>query len=253
MNGLNETIYRKSFAFTHLCCCSVTQSCSILCDALEQHTRLSCPSLSPRVCSNSWVSDTFQPSHPLSSPSPPAFNLSKHRGLFQCLSSSHQVSKVLEELQSWASGSVLPMNIQGWFLLGLTGLISLLCPRDSQESSLVPQFESISSSALRLLYGPAFHLYMTTGETIVLTIQTFVDKIMSLLFNTLSRFVIAFLPRSKHLLISWLQSLFGAQEKPFNTQLLFPFSKKSRFHMAPVEILISGCSYSSQATIRKQL
>jgi len=200
-----------------------------------------------------WVSDTFQPSHPLSSPSPPAFNLSKHRGLFQCLSSSHQVSKVLEELQSWASGSVLPMNIQGWFLLGLTGLISLLCPRDSQESSLVPQFESISSSALRLLYGPAFHLYMTTGETIVLTIQTFVDKIMSLLFNTLSRFVIAFLPRSKHLLISWLQSLFGAQEKPFNTQLLFPFSKKSRFHMAPVEILISGCSYSSQATIRKQL
>ena len=50
------------------------------------------------------------------------------------------------------------------------------------------------------------HLYMTTGQTIALTILTFVDKIMSLLLNSLSRFVIAFLPRSKHLLISWLQS-----------------------------------------------
>ena len=49
------------------------------------------------------------------------------------------------------------------------------------------------------------HLYMTAGKTIALTIQTFVSKIMSLLFNTLSRFIIAFLPRSKRLLISWLQ------------------------------------------------
>ena len=52
-----------------------------------------------------------------------------------------------------------------------------------------------------------FHPYMTTGKTIALTIQAFVGKVMSLLFNTLSRFVIAFLPRIKHLLISWLQSL----------------------------------------------
>ena len=51
------------------------------------------------------------------------------------------------------------------------------------------------------------HPYMTTGKTIALTIQAFVSKVMSLLFNTLSRFVIAFLPRIKHLLISWLQSL----------------------------------------------
>ena len=51
------------------------------------------------------------------------------------------------------------------------------------------------------------HPYMTTGKTIALTIWTFVSKVMSLLFNMLSRFVIAFLPRSKHLLISWLQSL----------------------------------------------
>ena len=51
------------------------------------------------------------------------------------------------------------------------------------------------------------YLYMTTGKTIALTIQTFVIKVMSLLFNMLSMFVIAFLPRNKHLLISWLQSL----------------------------------------------
>ena len=62
-----------------------------------------------------WVGDAIQPSHPVLSPSPPAFNHSQHQGLFKWVSSS--VS---------ASASVLPMNIQGWFPLGLTGLISLL-------------------------------------------------------------------------------------------------------------------------------
>ena len=59
---------------------------------------------------------------------------------------------------------------------------------------------------LRLLYGPVSHSYMTTGKPIDLTIWTYVSKVISLLFNMLSRFVIAFLPRGKHLLISWLQS-----------------------------------------------
>ena len=59
---------------------------------------------------------------------------------------------------------------------------------------------------LSLPYGSALTFYVTTGKTIALTIQTFVGKVMPLLFNTLSRFVIAFLPRSKHLLISWLKS-----------------------------------------------
>ena len=111
------------------------------------------------------------------------------------------------------SASVIPMNIQHWFPLGLTGLISLLS-RDSQESSPAPQFESINSSVLSLLYVQLSHPYI--GKIIAWTMQTFVGKVMSLLFNTLSRFVIAFLPRSKHLLISWLQSLssviFGTQE-----------------------------------------
>ena len=114
-----------------------------------------------------------------------------------------------------ASASVLPMNIQDWFPFKLTGLISC-SPRDSQESSPTPQFKSISSLALSLLYGSASHPYMTTGKNIALTIWTFVGKVMSMLFNTLSRYVIAFLPRSEHLLILWLQSpsavIFGAQE-----------------------------------------
>ena len=77
-----------------------------------------------------------------------------------------------------------------------------------QESSLAPQFKSISSSALSFLYGPtltSIHEWMI-GKTIALTIQTFVCKEMSLPFNILSRFVIVFLPKSKCLLISWLQS-----------------------------------------------
>ena len=69
-----------------------------------------------------WVGDAIQPSHPLSFPSPPAISPSQHHGLFHWVSSSHQVAKVLEfQLQP----SVLPMNIQDWFPLGLTSLISL--------------------------------------------------------------------------------------------------------------------------------
>ena len=96
------------------------------------------------------------------------------------------------------------MNIQGWSLLGLTGLISL----QSRDSSRV-----FSSTTIRKhqFFGtqPSLylsHLNMTTGKTIALTMWTFVCKVISLLFNKPSRFIIAFLPRSKHLFISWLQS-----------------------------------------------
>ena len=73
-------------------------------------------------------------------------------------------------------------------------------------SSPTPQFKSISSSVFNFLYSSTLTSYMTTGKTIALTRQTFVGKVTSLLFNMLSRLVITFLPRSKHLLISWLQS-----------------------------------------------
>ena len=82
----------------------------------------------------------------------------------------------------------------------------ICCPRDSQKSSPAPQFEGINSLCSAFSTVQLSQPCVTTGKTIALTIQTFVGRVMSLLFNTLSRFVIAFLLRSNHLLISWLQS-----------------------------------------------
>ena len=104
-----------------------------------------------------------------------------------------------------ASASVLPMNIQDWFSLGLTGLISLQSKRLSRVFFNTTGQKSINSSAFSFIVQLS-HPYMTTGKTTVLTRQTSVGKVMSLLLNMLSRLVIAFLPRSKHLLISQLQS-----------------------------------------------
>ena len=87
---------------------------------------------------------------------------------------------------------------------GLVG--SPYCPRDSQESSPTPQFKSINSSVLSFLYGPTLTSIHDYWKNHSLTRQTFVGKVMSLLFNILSRLVITFLPRSKRLLISCLQS-----------------------------------------------
>ena len=78
-------------------------------------------------------------------------------------------------------------------------------PKDSQESS-TPQFKSINSLALSLLQVQLSHPYMSTGKTIALTRWTLVGKVTSLLLNILSRLLITFLPRSRRLLISWLQS-----------------------------------------------
>ena len=96
------------------------------------------------------VGDTIQPFHPLSSPSPPAFNLSQHQGLFQWVSSSHQVAKVLEfQLQHQSFQWIFRTD----FLQD--GLIGSPCsPRNSQESSPTPQLKSINSSALSFLYSP---------------------------------------------------------------------------------------------------
>ena len=93
------------------------------------------------------VGDAIQSPHPLSSLSPPAFNISQHQGLFKWVRGGQSIG-------ASAPASVLPMNIQGWFPLGLTSLISLWS-RDSQESSPAPQFESINFSSLSLLYGSA--------------------------------------------------------------------------------------------------
>ena len=104
-----------------------------------------------------------------------------------------------------ASASILPVNIWGWFPLRLTGLISLLS-KGLSRSSPASQFKSINSSAFSLFYGPALTSIHDFWKNHTLTIRTFVGKVMSVLFNVLSRFVIDFLLRSKRLLISWLQS-----------------------------------------------
>ena len=97
-----------------------------------------------------WIGDAIQPSHPQSFPSPPAFNLSQHQGLFQRVRSSHQVAKVLEfQLQHQSFQWIFRTD---FIKDGLVG--SPCSSRDSQESSLTPQFKSINSSALSLLYGP---------------------------------------------------------------------------------------------------
>ena len=111
------------------------------------------------------------------------------------------MAKVLE-LQLLAS--VLPVSIQSWFHLRLTSLISLQS-RDSQESFPAPQFESINSSALSLVYGPTLTSVHDYWKKHSFGYMDFVSQVTFLLFNMLSRFVIAFLPRSKRLLISWPQ------------------------------------------------
>ena len=98
-------------------------------------------------------------------------------------------------LQSFPASGSFPMSIQGWFPLELT-VWSPFSPRDSQESSPAPQFKTINSLVLSLLYGPTLTSIHDYWKTIALTMWTFVGKVISLLFTLLSRFVMFFLPRS---------------------------------------------------------
>ena len=157
-------------------------------------------------------------SHPLPLPLSPKVRYT-HLCLFCCLayrvviaifSRSFQMSQLFasggQSTGVSASTSVLPMNTQDWSPLRWTGWISL---QSKGLSSLLQHHSSKAS----IFWCSAFfivqlsHPHRTTGKTIALTRRTFVGKVMSLLFNMLSRLVITFLPRSKRLLISWLQSL----------------------------------------------
>ena len=193
---------------------SVAQSCPTLCNPMDCSTpgfpvHHQLPELAQTHVHQ--VGDDIQPSHPLSSPSP-ALNLSQHQGLFKWVSSSHQVAKVLE----FQCLSISPSN-------EYSGLISFrvdwLDPF-SVQGTLKSLLQHHSSNASILWHSAFFmvqllHPYMTTGKTIALTRWTFVGKVMSLLFNMLSRLVVTFLPRSKHLLISWLQSPSAVILEPF--------------------------------------
>ena len=168
-----------------------------------QHARPPCPSPTPRVYSNSCPLTRWH--HPTISYSVVPFSClqsfpaSGSSPMSQLFASGGQSTGVS------ASTSVLPMNIQYWF--PYHGLVGSPCsPLDFKS---LPQHHSSKALILRHL---AFfivqlsHPYRTTGKTIALTRGTFVGKVMSLLFNILSRLVITFLLRSKHLFISWLQS-----------------------------------------------
>ena len=148
------------------------------------------------------VRDAIQPFYPLSSPSPPAPNPSQYQGLFQWIHSSHEVAKVLEfqlQHQSFHEHPGLISFRMDWLdLLAIQGTLKSLLQHHSSKASI---FQCSAFFTVQLS-----HPYMTTGRTIALTRWTFVGKVMSLLFNMLSRLVITFLPKSKLLLISWLQS-----------------------------------------------
>ena len=151
-----------------------------------------------------WMGDAIQPSHPPSSPSPPTFTLSQHQ-----VFSNESVLCIRwpKFTGASASTSVLPMNAQDSFPLGWTSWISL------QSKGLSRVFSNTTVQKHQILRHSAFlmvwlaHPYMTTRKTTALTIWTSVGKVTSLLFSMLSRVVTDFLSRSKHLLISWLQSL----------------------------------------------
>ena len=147
------------------------------------------------------VGDAIQPSHPLLSPSP-VFNLS-HIRVF-----SNESVFWIRWPKYWSfSFSISPSNEYSGLISFRVDWFYLLAVQGTLKSLL----QHHSSKAPILLHSDFFmvqisHPYINTGKTIALTRQAFVAKIMCLLFNMLSRFVIAFPPRSKHLLISWLQS-----------------------------------------------
>ena len=189
---------------------SVTQLCPSLCDPMD----CSMPDLPVYFQLQEfiqthvhWVSDAIPPSHLLSF-SPPTFNLSQHQGLCQWFSFLHQITKVLK-----LCFSISPSNEYSGLISFRIDWLDLLSVQGTCKSLL--QHHSLKTS---ILWCSAFftvwlsYPYMTTGRIMCLTLSTFVGKVVSLLFNMLFKFFIVFLPRSKHLLISQLQSLSSVKE-----------------------------------------
>ena len=184
-------------------CCSVAQSCPTLCN----HMNCSTPGfpvlhylLEFAQTHVHWIDDAIQPSHALSLPSH-GFYLSQHQGLFHWVSSSHQMAKVWElQFQHQSFQWIFRVDFLwiDWF--------DLLAVQRTLKSLL----QHHNSKAIILRHSAFFTVQlsypdMTTGKTVALTRWTFVCKEdLFPLFNMLSRFVIALLPRSKCLLISWL-------------------------------------------------
>ena len=175
MSRALKKIYWIYFQFS-----SVAQSCLTLCDpmirstpGLPVHHQL----LESTQTHVHWVGDAIQPSHPLLSPSPPAPNPSQHQDLFQWVNSSHEVAKVLEfQFQPFQWKPRTDLLQDGWLnLLAVQGTLKSLLQHHSSKASI------LRHSALFTVQ--LWHPYMTTGKTIALTRQTFVDTVMSMLLN----------------------------------------------------------------------
>ena len=187
------------------CCCSVTQLCPTLCDPMDC-SMLGYPVLHYLLelaqTHSYWLDDAIQPPHPLLPPSPD-LNLSQHQVF------SNESALRIRWPKYWSfSFLITPSSEYSRLISFKIDWFDLLAVQRTLKSLLQHH-----SSKASVLWCSAFimvqlaHPYMTTGETIAWTRWTFVGKMMSLLYNMLSRFVIAFLPRSKCLLISWLQPL----------------------------------------------
>ena len=205
---------------------SVAQLCLTLCDPMDCSTpgfpvHHQLPELAQTHVHQ--VSDAIQPSHPLSSPSPLSFNLSSIRVF------SKESVLCIRWPKYWSfSFSISPSNKYSglisfridWFdLLAIQGTLKSLLQHHNSKASIIrhPAFFIVQLS----------HPYTTTGKTIALTRRTFFGEVMCLLFITLSRFVLAFLPKHKRLLILWLQSLSTVIMEPkkinSGTVFIFPY------------------------------
>ena len=202
-----DTIFslRSCFQFSSVQFSSLVQSCPTLCNSMNR----SMPGLSvyhhlPEFTQTHVhrVSDAIQPSHPRSSPSPSAPNPSSIRVF------SDESTILTRCPKYWSfSFSIIPSKEIPRLISFRMDWLDLLAVQGTLRSLL--QHHSSKASILRcsaFFIVQLSHPYMTTGKTIALTRRTLVGKVMSLLFNMLSRLVITFLPRSKRLLISWLQS-----------------------------------------------
>ena len=158
-----------------------------------QHARLPCPSPTPGAYSNMSTESVMPSTHLI---------LCRTLSLLPSIFPSIRVFSNESVLHTrwpkyWSfSFNISPSNeYSGLISFTMDWLLPPDCPRDSQESSPTPQFKSIDFSVLSFTYSPTLTSYMTTGKTIGLTRWTFVGKVMSLLFNMLSRLVLTFLPR----------------------------------------------------------
>ena len=210
---------------------SVAQLCPTLCNPMDRSTsdlpgHHQLPEFTQTHVHR--VSDAIWPSHPLLSPSPPAPNPSQHQHIPPSQHFANESTLPMRWPKYWSfSFSISPSHEHpglisfrmDWLdLLAVQGTLNSLLQHHSSKASILQH----SAFFTVQLSNP----YMTTGKTIALTRRTFVAKVMSLLFNMLSGLLITFLPRSKHLLISWLQSpsavILEPQQIKFDTFHCFP-------------------------------